>query len=122
MPYKNKDKQREYNRRWLAARRSSFFKDKKCINCGSCQSLELDHVNPDEKVTHRIWSWSEKKRNIEIKKCQVLCSSCHKKKTRSQRKIKAVHPSKTTYNNGCRCLECKRVMRDHFRQYRARKK
>ncbi len=49
--------------------------------CGSWNDLELDHINPETKVSHNIWSWSEKRRIKELKKCQPLCFGCHKKKS-----------------------------------------
>jgi 5-methylcytosine-specific restriction endonuclease McrA len=82
MPYKDKQKQREYQKKWIRKRRYEFFSGKKCEKCGSKNRLELDHVNPSDKVDNRVWSWSEERRNEEIEKCQVLCYNCHLDKTR----------------------------------------
>lgn len=82
MPYKDKNLQRKFNREWCAKRRSEFFNDKSCIKCGSLEKLELDHIDPKTKTTNRIWSWSLERRKKEISKCQVLCNSCHKNKTK----------------------------------------
>ncbi len=81
MPYKDPEKQREYQRQWIANRREDFFSDKWCVECGSIENLELDHINSSTKVSHNIWSWSEERRDVELAKCQVLCHDCHKKKT-----------------------------------------
>lgn len=81
MPYKDKEKQREYQRKWKRERRERYFSDKECAECGSTENLELDHIDPDDKGTHKIWSFSKKKREKELEKCQVLCSDCHKEKT-----------------------------------------
>lgn len=70
-------KQREYKRKWMAQRRYDFFKDKKCTRCGSVDSLQLHHINPEEKEDHKIWSWREERRLTEIQKCEVLCRDCH---------------------------------------------
>ena len=86
MSYIDKDKQRAYQRAWLHNRKRAFYKDKCCVKCGSKEQLELDHINPAEKVTHRVWSWTEAKRNIEIAKCQVLCKACHLEKTLDEQK------------------------------------
>ncbi|MEM1417446.1 MAG: HNH endonuclease [Myxococcota bacterium] len=75
---------REYQREWMAARRAKFFEGKACARCGATEGLELDHVDPTEKVTHCVWSWSEQRRSEELAKCQVLCRRCHKAKTRRQ--------------------------------------
>lgn len=74
--------QREYQRQWVAKRRAKWFTDKSCVNCGSVENLRLDHIDPKLKVNHRIWSWSWKKIEEEVVKCQVLCEGCHKDKTK----------------------------------------
>ena len=82
MPYKDADRQREYARKWMAARRQSYMCDKVCVVCGSTDRLELDHIERKSKVSHCIWSWSERRRVEELAKCQVLCFSHHQEKTR----------------------------------------
>lgn len=82
MPYKNKEQQKEYQRQWMANRRSKWFAENgPCIKCNSWNNLELDHINPEDKISHNIWSWSEKRIKEETAKCQVLCEDCHKEKT-----------------------------------------
>ena len=81
MPYADRLKQNEWARKWIAARRAAFFNGKSCAKCGSCGRLELDHIDPETKVHHSIWSWSESRRVIETAKCQVLCHACHLDKT-----------------------------------------
>ena len=63
---------REYKRRWAAARRAEWMAGKSCVQCGSTQSLEVDHIDPTLKVTHSVWSWSIPRRTVELAKCQVL--------------------------------------------------
>lgn len=82
MPFKNPDEMREYQRLWMARRRAEFFGDKACVKCGSDERLELDHIDPALKVSHRIFSWSESRRLAEIAKCQILCHDCHVQKCR----------------------------------------
>jgi len=82
MPYKNREDKKKFQREWLSQRRADFFKDKSCVNCGSKENLELDHIDRTQKVSHRIWSWSKERRDNETAKCQALCGSCHTKKTR----------------------------------------
>lgn len=55
-----------------------------CVKCGSKKELQVDHIDPEDKVTHRVWSWSKARREVELAKCQVLCHECHKKKTAKQ--------------------------------------
>lgn len=83
MPYADKDKQREYQRKWIAQRKAEFFEGKMCAICSSAEGLELDHIDDAQKVCHRVWSWSEVRRSAELAKCQVLCGPCHLEKSRS---------------------------------------
>jgi hypothetical protein len=90
---------REYQRVWIRDRREAFFADKVCLLCAGTESLELHHVDPEEKISHRIWSWSEERRAIELAKCAVLCDDCHKAAHR--------HGSSERYALGCRCATCR---------------
>lgn len=85
MPFKDPERQREYQREWVRSRRDSFFSDKACERCGSTNRLELDHRDPKTKVSHNIWSWSDDRRSKEIAKCQVLCNSCHQDKSNKEK-------------------------------------
>jgi hypothetical protein len=51
-----------YKREWAAKRRKEWFVGKLCSRCGSIESLEIHHVDPSEKVSNHIWSWSKKKK------------------------------------------------------------
>ena len=117
MPYSDPDKQREYQRQWVSERRARFFANKSCVNCGSRHNLELDHKNPVEKVSHRIWSWAWSKILEEVKKCQILCESCHMEKTLIQRKP-TEHGKLWMYSrHGCRCDLCKNAKLESSRKY-----
>lgn len=76
---------RSYQREWVAKRRAEWFADKTCIDCGRSDALQLDHVDPSDKVTHRIWSWSKARRLAELAKCVARCGDCHLAKTRANR-------------------------------------
>lgn len=82
MPYKDPDKQRLFVRTWMADRRRAWLHaNGPCKRCGSRQNLRVDHIDPKTKKSHKVWSWSEKRRLEELAKCQVLCLACHRKKT-----------------------------------------
>lgn len=81
MPYKDPARQREYMRQWTERRRAEWFAGKSCAECGSTEDLELDHVDPARKVSHRVWSWAKERREAELAKCRALCGICHAKKT-----------------------------------------
>lgn len=74
--------QREYVRQWVASRRAAWFADKVCVDCGTEENLQLDHVDPSQKVSHSIWSWSQVRRDVETAKCEVRCQPCHVVKTK----------------------------------------
>lgn len=126
MPYASKDAQREYQRLWIARRRAEFFDGKSCVKCGAVDDLELDHIDPAEKVSHRIWSWSAARREAEIAKCQILCATCHDAKTLREYPVTsgrefAKHGSASKYQRGCRCRPCtdaKVAQTDSYRRQR----
>src|SRR4030081_2007122 len=108
MPMPTKELQREYQRLWIARRRAAYFKDKSCVDCGSKESLQLDHIDRTTKVDHRIWSWSEERRSEELEKCTVRCQPCHQIKTNNDLdRGYTVHGSEIRgYHHGCRCEAC----------------
>lgn len=86
MPYADPAKQRAYQAKWMRERRAEWFKDKTCARCGASENLVLDHRDPQTKVSHRIWSWSQERRDAELAKCQALCRRCHRRKTAAEAK------------------------------------
>src|SRR4051794_5067110 len=80
MPYRDRLRQREYQRRWNATRRATWLAGKCCVDCGSTSHLEIDHVVASDKADHRIWTWSEERRLRELAKCAVRCRPCHVRK------------------------------------------
>lgn len=91
------DYQREYQRGWVKSRRQKWIDaNGPCKACGSSENLEVDHVDPIRKVSHRIWSWTAERREKELRKCQVLCRPCHRKKTVAfNARIKVAKPGPT---------------------------
>jgi 5-methylcytosine-specific restriction endonuclease McrA len=67
-------------------RREWFAKHGPCRRCGGRRYLELDHIDPATKVSHKVWQWRKERREAELAKCQVLCRVCHHFKTRDQRR------------------------------------
>ena len=125
MPYADREKQKAYQREWKARRRADWFRGKECARCGSTEGLELDHVDPRQKVNHKVWSWSSEKRGAELAKCQALCGPCHKAKTKEQLHITngytpRLHGERRTYNAGCRCPLCREAQRKYQEGRRAR--
>lgn len=106
MPYMNPEKRREYQREWIKARRAEWFASRSCVRCGSTDRLELDHVDPSQKVDHKVWSWSAVRREVELAKCQALCHECHKVKSSAEATVYPDHGTRKRYRKGCKCDPC----------------
>lgn len=110
MTYKDKKKQSSYQSEWVRQRREKWLLENgPCKKCGSSLDLELDHVDPNSKISHRVWSWSALRRDAELVKCQVLCKQCHLSKTEEERvEVWFAHGTSTTYTKRkCRCDLCR---------------
>ena len=117
MPYANAEVQKKYHREYqrlrAARRRVEWFFEKTCARCPASRNLELHHLNPEEKVSHRIWSWSWRRIFEETAKCIVLCYDCHIAETVSH-SIKFEHGTRTMYmHHDCRCSACVEAARVH---------
>lgn len=117
---------KQYQRQWIAARRKAWIEGQgPCILCGSTAELEIDHIDRSQKSAHvsTLWSLSptNPKRIAELAKCQVLCRSCHSRKTAKDLKyLSAPHGTSTRYQLGCRCKACKDKVADQKRAWRER--
>ena len=124
MPYKNKEKQREYQRKWIAQRRQDWIDANGPCPCGSSDRLEVDHIDRKLKTLEASWIWSrsQKVREKELANCQVLCYDCHLEKTISEIEITSVHGTHSKYHMGCRCILCKNAHKLAMREWRKAKK
>ena len=95
---------------------SYYYKKKKqiidymggcCVICNSKENLEFDHIDRKTtsfRITERI-SYAFKKIKSELDKCQLLCYSCHRKKT--SKEVEAKHGTDSRYrHHKCRCRPC----------------
>lgn len=115
-PYRDIRKKRSYQNNYLKRRRAEYFANKLCAICLNRPAQELDHIEPALKIDHRVWSWSEKRREEELRKCQVLCKPCHYVKTAATRK-KAGCGTWVNYNHRkCRCVLCVEAARRYRQQ------
>lgn len=120
MPLATKEAQREYQRQWIAKRRADYFDGKSCVNCGSLDKLELDHIDPSTKIDSHIWSWSITRREEELVKCQVLCHTCHLEKTLKSYPERQHGTSAMYKQENCRCVECRAYIARVKREWRKR--
>lgn len=92
-----------------------------CARCGVWSELTVDHIDPLKKVSHRIWSLKESRRNRELAKCQVLCVECHKAKTSADKRAAMKHGTRGMYDKAhCRCPRCREANNAYARSYRRR--
>lgn len=94
----------------------------RCAFCGSQEDLEFDHIDPATKEFSIIGGSRVARARLleELKKCQLLCKDCHKKKTYGDRSPR--HGSKITWNRGCHCADCREGQRIRMAEYRKKKR
>lgn len=104
--------------------RAAWFAEQggRCARCPSTTDLHCDHIDPSTKRGDPF-RMPKKKRLRELRKCQVLCGDCHRKKSSEERRLVDFHGTRTGYTKyRCRCDDCKAAnARDH-RLVLARKK
>ena len=123
MPYKDPKKrrafQREYQKKWIAQRRDEWLiANGPCVECGSWENLQIDHKDPNTKVSHRIWSWAKERREAELAKCQAMCEKCHNKKSAEEKRKPVSHGTHCAYASGCRCPACRQAQKEYMQLWR----
>lgn len=112
---------REYFNNRRRSRRQKFieFLGGKCKHCGSTENLHFDHLNPKKKefrIADRLDA-PEKVLEKEVKKCQLLCNNCHRKKTIEKNEHgqpPGRHGTIHFYRNKkCRCDDCRKAMSEY---------
>ena len=90
MPYKHRKdlySAQKRHRVKVRAQLFNFLANKSCIDCGENDPivLEFDHRKPNEKfkqiskLLSGHYSWDSVLK--EIKKCEIRCANCHRRKT-----------------------------------------
>jgi hypothetical protein len=59
----------------------------RCKRCGTTELLELDHIDPESKEFNPMHQYKMRFERwiVEVRKCQLLCESCHGKKSATSR-------------------------------------
>lgn len=113
--------------RYLKLRTDALiFLGNKCFYCGSVNNLEFDHIDPKTKEIEvsRMLNVSLERFWNEVKKCQLLCRTCHIKKTIVERGLndaRNTHGTISSYRY-CKCALCKKAWNTHSNNYRKRKR
>lgn len=118
MAYRDWERQREYQRTWQARRRAAWLEGQSCVRCGASEDLHVHHRDPEQKVSHTVWSWREDRRLAELAKCEVLCRSCHEEHHAA---LLRRHGTRGRYKKGCRCEPCRAAKARENARYRARR-
>ena len=96
MSYKDTTKQQEYQKAYQPSyQRQRYLKKKQefldylgneCSGCGSIESLEFHHIDPDikEYAIMKNWKYNFDRIKSELDKCILLCHTCHKEETYSK--------------------------------------
>lgn len=76
---KNNKRHNKKIRSWIL----TYLSSHPCVHCGETDPvvLEFDHLDPKTKDFGVSRATSIKKLENEVKKCQVLCANCHRRKT-----------------------------------------
>lgn len=121
------DYMNEYmKKRWELRRKIAIgFLGGFCVDCGSTNDLEFDHVNPATKsfTIAQASSFSEERFWNEVEKCQLLCKKCHVLKTITESGktvAKGTHGTISSYRY-CRCDSCRAAKREHNKKYRLKR-
>lgn len=89
-----------------------------CAQCGSVEDLEFDHVDPATKefdISQGIVGcYSRARLQAELIKCQLLCKSCHVRKSATE--VEVEHGGGETGKRNCRCELCAPLKREYARK------
>ena len=90
----------------------------KCVSCCAKDNLEFDHIDPKSKsftlCKHMTKPMSEL--ISEAKKCQLLCKTCHNRKTHHKRIVP--HGGGKRGKHGCKCIPCRNKNNEYMRLYK----
>jgi len=113
----------EYMKKRYAERRkfAISFLGGKCSSCGCNENLEFDHIDRKTKsfVIADGLLWAKERLINELKKCQLLCQTCHQAKTLidlDQTDGRNTHGTLTSYQY-CKCELCKKAQSDYMKKY-----
>lgn len=117
----SKEKKNAYMKERYLVVRAAFIArlGGRCVQCGSDEDLEFDHIDPTTKkfTISKLWS-NTTACGEELKKCQLLCKSCHLSKTLGSLPPLA-HGTPGMYGKRkCRCGVCRSFNAQYRLKYR----
>lgn len=119
----NWDDRAEYDSKRYYAKRDELLEilGRECVECGSDEHIEMDHVDPAEKEYSILSRWNRPTAELlpELAKCQPLCRDCHKRKSDSE--LAAGHGGGRSGKRNCKCAPCKERKNEYMREWKRRK-
>lgn len=104
-----------YDNTYLETRiKAVEFMGGECVNCGSAESLEFDHIDPKTKKVEVSSMWDTHSWEAildEMSKCQLLCKLCHAEKTKID--LGVPHGGGVSGKSHCPCELCKAKKREY---------
>lgn len=90
-----------------------------CVNCGSKENLEIDHIDPSLKTMNlsKMWNITEQRYLNELNLCQVLCNACHKTKSSIDNGVE--HGGGVSGKRNCPCNLCKSKKAEYMKSYKS---
>lgn len=96
------------------------------LSVGPKKDLQIDHIDHKQKsfCISKRWSYVWEKLVKELDKCQLLCSICHKKKSKKEGSWKSSFNTPKGLKHGtvwgyrkykCRCSDCVTAAREYRR-------
>lgn len=127
MTFKDPEKQKAYQARYHAEYHRKRYDSKRrllelylggvCVACGSAESLEFDHIDPDTKSFAIMAKWTQPISKLvdELDKCQLLCADCHRAKTIEGLSVE--HGGGVSGKKNCDCGPCRDRKREYMQGY-----
>ena len=76
---------KDYHKIYYAERKKEYVQllGGQCVRCGSIENITFDHIDPNSRKFFIAKILKRKKEFVlkELKKCQLLCDKCHRKKS-----------------------------------------
>lgn len=96
-----------------------------CAVCGSKLLLEIDHINKKDKsfnIAAALSSWSEKRVQAELKKCQLLCHKHHQVKSLAEAGKQQAQCGTLSGYRYCKCERCRAAKRNWDKEYKRKRR
>lgn len=113
---------RAYKARRHRARREQAIRELGgcCVDCGTTDNLEFDHVDASTKLLDigSLSSYSEARLQAELRKCVLRCVPCHVTKTVREDLPTVTHGGGLSGKKNCPCPACRARKAEYQRRYR----